>query len=135
MTKAIAIGVLLLAGTMNGQTKPKEVECHCRPYSTCAIPQRATPDECRRAGGEPVEAVKLLKIDVPPITEQYGNVGTEFCDRGQCSFVEGAGDAMGNPPKRRTRLTCANKRRFLMTAEDGSKHCILLLPAPTGGTR
>ncbi len=33
-------------------------------------------------------------------------------------------------PSRRTRLTCADKTRFLMTAEDGSKHCIALTPQP-----
>jgi hypothetical protein len=71
-----------------------------------------------------------VPIDVPPISEEYGNLGWDMCDMG-CVFVEA-----DKPPfpdtvlHRRTRLTCAEKARFLMTAEDGSKHCVALLPDP-----
>lgn len=67
-------------------------------------------------------------IDASPIQEEYGNLGYSWCDI-TCSFVES-----DKPPfpdtklYRRTRATCADKTRFLMTAEDGSKHCIALLP-------
>jgi hypothetical protein len=68
-------------------------------------------------------------VDVPPIQEEYGTVGTEFCDMGQCSWVDYVPDSPmweGMKPHRRTRETCADKKRFLMTSEDGVKHCIKL---------
>ncbi len=67
-------------------------------------------------------------IDVPPIQVEYGNLGTEFCDMGSCAWVEYDktngiwGSSM--KPHRRTLLTCADKSRFLLTSEDGVKHCI-----------
>lgn len=74
---------------------------------------------------------KPEQIDVPPIQEEYGNPGTSFCDMGACTWIDYDknsglwGDSM--KPHRRTRLTCADKTRFLMTSEDGIKHCILLI--------
>lgn len=59
-------------------------------------------------------------VDVPPITEEYGNPGYEVCDMGNCVWTEAP------EGKRRTRSTCADKTRFLMTSEDGKKHCIKL---------
>ena len=69
-------------------------------------------------------------IDVPPIQEEYVSPGTEFCDMGSCTWIEYDktsgiwGESM--KPHRRTRETCADKTRFLMTSEDGAKHCIKL---------
>lgn len=70
-----------------------------------------------------------VEIDVAPIKEEYGNPGTQFCDMGACTWVDYQKESpiWGEmKPYRRTRLTCADKTRFLMTAEDGSKHCIRL---------
>lgn len=70
---------------------------------------------------------KTAPIDVPPIQEEYGKPGFKFCDMGQCSFYEDDKvNELGMTPIRRSRITCADKTRFLMTAEDGSKHCIKL---------
>lgn len=66
-------------------------------------------------------------LDVPPISEEYGNLGKHFCDMGFCTWVDANvnnPDLFGNKPTRRTRPTCADKKRFLMTSEDGIKHCI-----------
>lgn len=64
-------------------------------------------------------------VDVPPIQEEYGNLGYQSCDQG-CWWVDvEKGEApLGIKLHRRTHTTCADKARFLMTAEDGSKHCI-----------
>ena len=70
-------------------------------------------------------------FDVPPISEEYGKPGISWCDMGQCTFVEGADPFGKDHGIRRTRLTCADKTRFLMAAEDGSKHCLALSPTPT----
>jgi|GEM_PF-7014975 len=61
-------------------------------------------------------------MDVPAIQEEYGNPGYPVCDMGNCVWVE------SKDGKRRTRPTCADKTRFLMTSEDGKKHCIRLEP-------
>ncbi|HXF12244.1 MAG TPA: hypothetical protein VN517_03765 [Terriglobales bacterium] len=63
--------------------------------------------------------------DVPPIMEEYGSLGTEVCDGGRCVWLEV--DKLSRLDEglyRRTRPTCADKTRFLMTSEDGKKHCI-----------
>lgn len=72
-----------------------------------------------------------VPVDVPPVTEEYGNLGYQYCDMGNCVWVDGVPpgfDHTGDAPayKRRTRLTCADKTRFLMTSEDGKGHCIRL---------
>ena len=77
-----------------------------------------------------------VPVDVPPITEEYGNPGYEVCDMGNCVWVDTPNEpiTVGKPGhggsiphlKRRTRPTCADKTRFLMTSEDGKKHCIKL---------
>ena len=68
-------------------------------------------------------------IDVPPILEEYGNPGKYICDMADCVWVD-ANPSNGLVPNpltpRRTKFSCADKTRFLMTAEDGSKHCIAL---------
>lgn len=87
----------------------KQFDEDCAKYAVRAKPEKPEP------------------VDVPPITEEYGNPGFEMCDMDNCVWVEGA-----NPSRldegwhRRTRLTCADKSRFLMTSEDGKKHCIKL---------
>ena len=68
-------------------------------------------------------------VDVPPIMEEYGELGNYLCDMG-CVWVEARPDSpdpFGSKPIRRTRFTCADKTRFLMTSEDGNKHCIKLV--------
>ena len=83
-----------------------------------------------------VNPVQPAPFDVPPIPEEYGKPGYSWCDMQQCAFEEAEPQpcppnvACIAPPKRRTRLTCADKRRFLMAAEDGSKHCLALSPTP-----
>ena len=65
-------------------------------------------------------------IDVAPITEEYGAVGYTVCDMG-CVWVESPTPSFPDMKlTRRTRFTCADKTRFLMTAEDGTKHCLVL---------
>lgn len=82
------------------------------------------------------EIQSLRAVDVSPITEEYGNPGYEVCDymgTMSCIWVDAQpGDPIpgfdhidtSHALKRRTRLTCADKTRFLMTSEDGKKHCI-----------
>jgi len=66
-------------------------------------------------------------VDVPPLLEEYGNPGHNFCDMGKCTFMEGLDPFDPNDKgQRRTRITCADKTRFLMTSEDGMKHCIAI---------
>lgn len=67
-------------------------------------------------------------VDVPPIQEEYGNLGYNFCDMGQCVWRDAGQHWPLIPviPYRRKRWTCADKTRFLMTSEDGKKHCIRL---------
>lgn len=85
------------------------------------------------ARGQTQLSTKIEPIDVPPISEEYGNLGTKFCDMGQCTWVDYDknsaiwGETM--KPYRRTVKTCADKTRFLMTSEDGNKHCIRLTPS------
>lgn len=75
-------------------------------------------------------------IDVAPITVEYGKPGHNWCDMGACTWVEGESPFGGDiKATRRTYITCADKRRFLMTAEDGSKHCILLMNPETEKSR
>ena len=72
---------------------------------------------------------KPTAVDVAPIQEEYGNPGMNFCDMGACTWMDADPahpNALTPTPYRRTRMTCADKTRFLMTAEDGSKHCIAL---------
>lgn len=67
-------------------------------------------------------------VDVAPIQEEYGNPGYEFCDMG-CTWVDAQNLIGWNShikTYRRTRATCADKTRFLMTSEDGKQHCIRL---------
>ncbi len=65
-------------------------------------------------------------VDVTPIQEEYGELGYQFCDMG-CVWVSADHPIDGETkPTRRTRPTCADKTRFLMTSEDGAKHCIRL---------
>lgn len=84
-------------------------------------------------------ALQPQPFDVPPIQEEYGNPGTNWCDMGSCTFIEEEPKPCPKdmtcvaPPHRRTRLTCADKTRFLMTSEDGKAHCIALVPAQTSG--
>ena len=91
----------------------KQFDEDCAKYAVRAKPEKPEP------------------VDVPPITEEYGNPGYEYCDMRNCMWVDGVPlgfDHTGTSPayKRRTRLTCADKTRFLMTSEDGKKHCIKL---------
>jgi hypothetical protein len=55
-------------------------------------------------------------IDVPPIEEKV--LSTESCSYGiwTCTWI---------------RYTCSDKTRFLMTSEDGTKHCIRIAPEKT----
>jgi len=69
-----------------------------------------------------------VPFDVPPITEEYGKPRWVPCP-------EECGDYYSRALKRPTRPTCADKTRFLMTAEDGSKHCLALSPQPKGGSK
>lgn len=94
-----------------------------------AWPWRCTPDGGKSwldCDPRTLQEKSTPKVDVPPVTEEYGNPGIEFCDMG-CHWIEDYSEN-GIPPHRRTRLTCADKSRFLMTAEDGSMHCIILPP-------
>ena len=61
---------------------------------------------------------------VPAVTEEYGNPGFEVCDMG-CTFIEGNPNDPGIMVHRRTRLTCLDKRRVLVTTEAGTALCIL----------
>jgi hypothetical protein len=74
-----------------------------------------------------------LLIDVPAIQVEYGSLGWELCDLGSCTWVDAIKpiefdneDSFIGKPYRRKLWTCADKTRFLMTAEDGSKHCLAL---------
>jgi hypothetical protein len=62
---------------------------------------------------------------VPAVTEFYGNPGYQVCDMGACTFVEGDPHDPGIMVHRRTRLTCLDKRRVLVTTEAGTALCIL----------
>ena len=79
---------------------------------------------------EPIPFEPVPPIDVPPIEEEYGNPGNELCDMGVCHWIDidAKHNWNGFPPRRRTRNTCADKSRFLMTDESGQKHCIALVP-------
>lgn len=104
-------------------------------------PRFAPPQGCIASTSDPnykcpdytAPPVQIEPLDVAPILEEYGNPGNEFCDVSHCTFVEEEPKPCQKdvsciaPPTRRTRPTCADKTRFLMTAEDGSKHCIQLV--------
>jgi len=69
-----------------------------------------------------------INPDESPVEEEYGNPGFMWCDIG-CTWVEDSPPAVDGKPTqshRRKYTTCVDKTRFLMTAEDGSKHCIRL---------
>lgn len=67
-------------------------------------------------------------VDLPAIQEEYGGLVVTLCDQ-SCSDVPYKPDewkGLKITPHKAKRWTCADKTRFLMTAEDGSKHCIAL---------
>ena len=67
-------------------------------------------------------------IDVPAIQEEYGPLVVTLCDNGCWDMPYHPGEWMGLEPSphRATQWICTDKTRFLLTAEDGSKHCIAL---------
>lgn len=111
----LVLAVLLLAGTAAGQP----VKCDAPDGYNCAVVNGVITAYIRTA----------RPVDVPPVQEEYGNPGVNWCDMGACQWIEIDPDhphALTPSPQRRTRLTCADKTRFLMTSEDGKKHCISL---------
>lgn len=76
------------------------------------------------SGTDPID-----HVDVPAIQEEYGPLGVQFCDA-SCIFIATDHSLFSGPnaqePYRQTRYTCTDKTRFLMTSEDGRKHCIKL---------
>jgi hypothetical protein len=62
---------------------------------------------------------------VPAVTEFYGNPGYQVCDMGACTFVEGDPHDPGITVSHRSRITCLDKRRVLVTTEAGTALCIL----------
>jgi len=137
---ALWLGVWMMAGTAFSQGVPKKQAAPLawmnvdgdKPcpanyhYSKIYQPAHGT-KICDHDDAQPV--------DVPPIREEYGKPGVNFCDMGSCTWMDADPshpNALTPTPHRRTRLTCADRTRFLMTAEDGSKHCIALSPAKEG---
>jgi len=75
------------------------------------------------------DAVPRQKIiDVPAIQAEYGPLVYTLCDQGCWDVLYTPQDQLviaGKlKPHRNKHWTCADKTRFLMTAEDGSKHCV-----------
>ena len=90
----------------------------CSPNQICSMPTKAEIAAHKPTGQQKQPAKQ--PIDVPPIKEEYRAASLSTCyDSEHCFPVEGS-------EMTRTRLTCADKTRFLMTAEDGRKHCIKL---------
>jgi hypothetical protein len=66
---------------------------------------------------------------VPAVTEFYGNPGYQVCDMGACTFVEGDPHDPGITVSRRSRPTCLDTRRVLVTTVSGTALCILFQEA------
>ena len=71
------------------------------------------------------QGVVVPPMVVPAVTEFYGNPGYQVCDMGACTFVEGDPHDPGITVSHRSRITCLDKRRVLVTTEAGTALCIL----------
>ena len=122
---AILSLVTAAASGQNGVIWNKDGSYMCSPNQICSMPTKAEIAAHKPTGQQKQPAKQ--PVDVPPVTEEYGPLGVDFCDMG-CVFVPGGTSPFPDGPKphRQTRFTCADKTRFLMTAEDGRKHCIKL---------
>ena len=73
----------------------------------------------------------LPALDVPPITETYWmEMFTTCMDECPAPPRISLTQPKDGAWRQYTRSTCADKTRFLMAAEDGSKHCIALKEKP-----
>lgn len=67
-----------------------------------------------------------VPMDVAAVEEEYGNLGNYWCDMGECHWRDSdKPSSEGQVLHKRKRWTCADKRRVLLTSEDGIRHCIL----------
>jgi hypothetical protein len=64
---------------------------------------------------------------VPAVTEFYGNPGHQVCDMGACTWLDANPkyDPPGLYTYQKSRFTCLDKRRVLVTTEAGTALCIL----------
>ena len=73
------------------------------------------------------QGVVVPPMVVPAVTEFYGNPGYQVCDMGACTWIEANPkyDPPGLYTYQKSRFTCLDKRRVLVTTEAGTALCIL----------